>query len=237
MSRSYLVLIAVVTLTLSTIAIAGDVSGTVKFEGTPPKGKPIDMSKEPGCKAQYSTPPTTQAVVANANGTLDNVIVYVSQGLPGGKTYTPPSQPVVYDQKGCMYHPHVVALQTDQTLQVVNSDQNSHNIHPLAKINHEWNKSQPAGAPPFNEKFDKQEIAIPVKCNIHPWMRGYIAVLDNPYYSVSDDKGKFTIKGLPPGKYTLTAWQESWGTQTQDVTVSGSGPQTVDFTFKAKPIY
>jgi plastocyanin len=223
-------------LLLCTFASAGTVSGTVKFDGQPPKGRPIDMAKEPNCKKAYSTPPTTQAVVANPNGTLDNVIVYVSQGLPD-KAYQPPSEPVVYDQKNCMYHPHVTGLQVNQTLRVTNSDSNSHNIHPLAKINHEWNKSQPAGAPPFDEKFDKEEIAIPVKCNIHPWMRGYIAVLKHPYYSVTGEDGKFTLKDLPAGKYTLTAWQESWGTQTQEVTVSGSETKSVDFTFKAKPVY
>lgn len=229
--------VGIAILALAAFASAGEVTGTVKFEGTPPKGKPIDMAKEPSCKKDYTTPPTTQAVVANSNGTLDNVVVYVSQGLPGGKTYPPPAKPVVYDQKGCMYHPHVAALQTGQDFQVVNSDQTAHNIHPLAKVNHEWNKSQPAGSPPFNEKFDKQEVAIPVKCNIHPWMRGYIAVFNHPFYSVTGTDGKFDLKDLPPGKYTLTAWQEAWGTQTQEVTITGKESKTVDFTFKSKPVW
>jgi hypothetical protein len=124
----------------------------------------------------------------------------------------------------------------NQPMKITNSDPVAHNIHPMAKVNNEWNKSQPPGAAPLDAKWDKKEM-IAVKCNIHPWMHGYFAVIDNPYYGVSDANGKFTIKDLPAGKYTLTAWQESWGTTTQDVTVTGNETKTVDFTFKAKPVY
>jgi plastocyanin len=237
MKNRFMFFVAVAAMAFSIPASAGTVNGTIKFEGTPPKQKPIDMAKEPVCQKEHNPPATTQVVVPGPNNTLENVVVYVSEGLPAGKTYPVPSEPVVYDQHGCMYSPHVVAIQVNQDFKVTNSDPVSHNIHPLAKINREWNKSQPPGSGPINEKFDKPEISIPVKCNIHPWMRGYIAVVDNPYHAVSGENGKFTIKDLPPGTYTLTAWQEGWGKQTQQVTITGNETKTVDFTYKAKPIY
>ena len=118
-------------------------------------------------------------------------------------------------------------------MKVLNSDQTSHKIHPQPKSNHEWNKSQPPGSAPFDVKWEAEEVAIPVKCNIHPWMRGYIAVVKGPY-AVSDGNGSFTLNNVPPGSYTLTAWQETYGTQTQKVTVAAGKPATADFTFKAK---
>jgi plastocyanin len=158
--------------------------------------------------------------------------VYVSAGAPDETT--PPSQPVKFDQKGCQYIPHVLAFQVNQTLEIANDDQTSHNIHPLPKTNREWNKSQPAGTPPISEKYDKPEF-IPVKCNIHPWMHGNFAVLKNSHYAVTQGEGSFTLRSLPPGKYTITAWHESYGDQTQEVTISGTETKTVNFVFKAKP--
>jgi hypothetical protein len=209
----------------------GTISGKVTYEGTPAKQKPIDMSKEPSCAKQYATPPTTETVVTGPNNALENVVVYISAGAPDE---APPSKPVTFDQKGCRYIPHVLAFQTNQELKIVNNDQTSHNIHPLAKINHEWNKSQPPGTPPIDEKYPLAEF-IPVKCNIHPWMHGSFAVLKNSHYAVSSNDGGFSLPNLPPGKYTVTAWHESYGTQTQDITVSGSETKSVNFVFKAKP--
>jgi Carboxypeptidase regulatory-like domain len=209
----------------------GSISGKVTYEGTPAKQKPIDMSKEPSCAKQYATPPTTETVVTGANNSLENVVVYISAGAPDEAA---PSQAVTFDQKGCRYLPHVLAFQTNQELKIVNDDQTSHNIHPLAKVNHEWNKSQPPGTPPISEKYEQMEF-IPVKCNIHPWMHGNFAVLKNSHYSISSNDGAFTLPNLPAGKYTVTAWHESYGTQTQDVTISGSETKSVNFVFKAKP--
>jgi plastocyanin len=208
----------------------GTVSGKITYEGTPAKQKPIDMSKEPSCAKQYTTAPTTETVVAGANNALGNVVVYISAGAPDEAA---PSQAVTFDQKGCRYIPHVLAFQTNQELKIVNDDQTSHNIHPLAKTNHEWNKSQPPGTPPLTEKFSEAEF-IPVKCNVHPWMHGNFAVLKNSHFSVSKEDGAFTLPNLPAGKYTVTAWHESYGTQTQDVTISGSETKSVNFVFKAK---
>jgi Carboxypeptidase regulatory-like domain len=210
---------------------AGSVTGHVTFTGTPPKMKPIDMAKEPSCAKQHATPLMNESVVTGANNALGNVVVYVSAGDQGA---SPSTQAVRYDQKGCEYIPHVAVLEVKQPLDIYNDDQTSHNIHPLAKSNPEWNKSQPPGAPPIHASYDKAEF-IPVKCNIHPWMHGYFAVLQTPHHALSKDDGSFTLEGLPPGKYTLTAWHERFGTQTQDVTVAAGKPATADFVMKAVP--
>jgi hypothetical protein len=223
-------------LAASAIAFAGpsggSVNGKVTYEGTPARQKPIDMSKEPSCAAQHPTPITTETVVTGPGNALENVVVYVSAGAPDDAT--PPSQAVSITQKGCQYIPHVVPMVVNQELKVINGDQTSHNIHPLAKVNHEWNKSQPPGTPPFSEKFDKPEF-IPVKCNIHPWMHSSFVVLKNSHYAVSSGDGGFMLPNLPAGKYTVTAWHESYGEQTQEVTISGSETKTINFVFKAKP--
>src|SRR5436853_1643780 len=223
-------ILAAATMT-SAVPGGGTVSGRVTYEGTPAKQKPIDMSKEPSCAKRYATPPPTETVVTGPNNALENVVVYISAGAPDEP---PPSQAAVLAQKGCRYLPHVLAFEVNQELKVTNSDQTSHNIHPLAKINREWNKSQPPGTPPIVEKYEKPEF-ISVKCNIHPWMHGYFAVLNTSHYAVSDGSGEFKLPNLPPGKYTLTAWHESYGTQTQEVTISGNETKTVNFTFAAKP--
>jgi len=216
-------------------ASGGKITGTIKFTGTAPHERPIDMSKDPVCvKAHQGNPVKTQSAVIAADGGLANVVVYISEGLSGEAASAVPSEPGTIDQKGCMYEPHVLALDVDQHMKVVTSDPTTHNIHPLPAPgggNIGWNKSQPPGAPPFDATWKAQEVAIPVKCNIHPWMHGYIAVVKGPY-GVSDEKGSYTIDNVPPGSYTLTAWQETFGTQTQKVTVAAGKPATADFTFK-----
>ncbi len=235
MKTKHLFLAGVAILAAATMTSAvpggGTISGRVTYEGTPAKQKVIDMSKEPTCAKQYTTPPTTETVVTGPNNSLENVVVYISAGTPDDPA---PAHAAVFTQKGCHYTPHVLAFQVNQELEVVNDDQTSHNIHPLAKINREWNKSQPPGTPPIVDKYDKPEF-IPVKCNVHPWMHGTFAVLKNSHYSVSSGDGGFTLPNLPPGKYTITAWHESYGEQTQDVTITGSETKTVNFVFKAKP--
>jgi plastocyanin len=227
--KPYLVLLALII--APALMFAGTVSGKVTYTGTPAKPKPINMSKEPSCEKQHPTPVTTETVVTDPSNSLENVVVYISAGADDPN---PPSQAVTFTQKGCQYIPHVVAMHTGQELDVLNADQTSHNIHPLAKVNREWNKSQPPGAPPIKDKFDAPEF-ISVKCNIHPWMHGWFAVLKTNRYSISGDGGAFTLPNLPAGKYTVTAWHEDYGTKTQDVTISGNETKTVDFTFAAKP--
>ena len=208
----------------------GTISGKVTYEGTPAKAKTIDMSKEPSCVKQHATPVTTESVVTGPNNSLENVVVYISAGAPDESA---PSQSAKFDQKGCQYIPHVLAFQVNQPLEIANDDQTSHNIHPRPTINREWNKSQPPGSPPDIEKYDKPEF-IPVKCNIHPWMSGEFAVLKNSHYAISSGGGGFCLPNLPPGKYTVTAWHESYGDQSMEVTIAGAETKTVNFVFKAK---
>lgn len=209
----------------------GSITGTVTYTGTPPKMRPIDMAKEPTCASQHPTPVSTETVVTGAGNTLRYVVVYISAGAASTAQAT---TPVRYDQRGCEYLPHVAAMQAGQPLEIYNDDQMAHNIHPLAKVNPEWNKSQPPGSPAIKATYDKPEF-IPVKCNIHPWMHGYFAVLGTSNFAVTDADGAFTLKGLPPGKYTVTAWQEKFGSLSQEVTVTGTGATPVNFVFKALP--
>ena len=205
-------------------------SGQVKFSGVAPKPTKIDMSQDPLCSKARTGPAFTEDIVVNADGGLENVVVYVSDGLTT-HNFQPPQQPTVFEQKGCQYKPHVLALQAGQKLNIINSDETTHNIHPTPNNNREWNMTQPH-ATPLEQTFAREEVAIPVKCNVHPWMKGYIAVLKHPYFAVTDKNGHFEIKDLPPGNYTITAWQEKLGTQVQKITVAGGEAKTLDFTFK-----
>jgi plastocyanin len=205
-------------------------AGVVKFEGAAPKPARIDMSADPNCAKAHQTPATTEEIVVGGDSGLANVVVYISEGL-ATRSFEAPQQPVVFEQKGCQYKPHVLAMQANQKLDVVNSDETTHNIHPSPNNNREWNMTQPHGVP-LEQTFAREEIAIPVKCNIHPWMRGYIAVFKHPYFAVTDKNGSFNLKELPPGTYTITAWQEKLGVKTQKVTVGAGESKTLDFTFK-----
>lgn len=206
------------------------VTGVVKFAGTPPKPVKIDTSQDPLCAKARTTALTAEDIVVGPGGGLANAVIYVSDGL-SGRTFQPPSQPAVLEQKGCQYKPHVLAMQANQKLSVVNSDETTHNIHPTPNNNREWNMTQPHGMP-LEQTFAREEIAVPVKCNVHPWMKGYIAVLKHPYFAVSDKDGHFELKDLPPGTYTITAWQEKLGTTNQKITVGAGEKKTLDFSFK-----
>ena len=155
-------------------AAEGKITGTIKLDGTAPHQKPLDMSKEPFCAKEHASKPvTTETVVVGPNGSLQWVVVYISEGLPAAAANQVSSEIPKWDQKGCQYIPHVMALDVNQHFKVTNSDPHSHNIHPMPKPggpNHEWNKSQPQGAPPFDVSWTGEEVAIHVKCNIHPWM-------------------------------------------------------------------
>jgi plastocyanin len=212
-------------------ANAGSLKGTAKVEGATLKPTRIDMSSDPNCAKAHSTPPTTEDVVIGTDSGLANVVIYVADGL-GDRTFEPPQQPAVIEQKGCQYKPHVLALQANQKLDVVNDDQTTHNIHPMPNNNREWNKTQPHGMS-VEETFPREEIAIPVKCNVHPWMRGYIAVFKNPYFVVTDKEGNFDLKDLPSGTYTIKAWHEKLGTQSQKITIGANETKTLEFVFKS----
>ena len=213
-------------------ATAGSVTGMVKLDGTAPKMRNINMAAEPACAKVHTTPATTEDVVVGDGNTLANVVVYL-KGDFSAYSFPPSTTPVTIDQKGCQYTPHVLALQTGEPLQVINSDQTTHNIHPVPKDNREWNESQPPGAAPINQSFAREEVAIPVKCNVHPWMKSYIAVLGHPYFAVTGKDGSFAIKNVPPGNYTLVAWQETYGPTEMPVTVAASQEQKVNVAVKA----
>ena len=214
------------------LMFGGTISGKVTYTGTPAKQKQIDMSKEPSCAKQHTTPQMTETVVPSAGNTLENVVVYISAGAPDENGAS--AKAVTFTQQGCHYAPHVLAFQVGQELDVANADQTSHNIHPLPKVNREWNKSQPPGSPNIKEKYDQPEF-ISVKCNIHPWMHGWFAVLKTSHYAVTGDGGTFSLPNLPAGKYTITAWQEDYGTKTAEVTITGNETKNIDFSFVAKP--
>lgn len=206
------------------------VTGIVRFQGTAPRPTRIDMSADPFCAHAHSSPVTTEDLLTDTNGGLENVVVYISDGL-GAATFPVPDQPAVMEQKGCQYKPHVLAMRAGQKLNVVNSDATTHNIHPMPNNNREWNISQPKGVP-IEQVFAREEIAISVKCNVHPWMRSYIAVIKNPHFTVTGKNGSFVLKGLPPGSYTLQAWHEKLGSKMQKITVGSGETKTVDFVFQ-----
>jgi hypothetical protein len=213
----------------------GKITGTVKLDGAAPHMKGIDMSKDPYCvKAHASDPAHLETYVVGANGGLENVVLYISDGLTGSALTEVPTEEPVFDQKNCVYTPHVLAVDINQKFKVTTSDQTAHNIHPLPNpmVNVGWNQSQPPGAPPIEKSWKATEV-IHVQCNIHPWMQGWFVVVKGPY-ATTDANGSYTINNVPPGSYTVTAWQEQSGTQTQKVTVAGGAAATADFTFKAK---
>ncbi|HEY4904497.1 MAG TPA: carboxypeptidase regulatory-like domain-containing protein [Candidatus Sulfotelmatobacter sp.] len=214
----------------------GKISGTVKLDGTAPHMKGIDMSKDPFCvKAHATDPAHLETVVVGSGGGLGNVVLYISEGLPASASSEVPTSVPVFDQKNCVYTPHVLAMDVNQKFKVVTSDQTTHNIHPLPNPmtgNIPWNQSQPPGASPVEKSWKTAEV-IPVQCNIHPWMHGWFVVVKGPY-ATTDSNGSYTINNVPPGNYTVTAWQEDYGTQMQKVTVAAGGAGTANFTYKAK---
>ena len=213
-------------------ANGGTVTGKVSFAGDAPKMATLDMSAQPKCEAAHKgTPVKAQEVVVNGNGTLRNAFVWIKSGLPD-KQWAVPSAAVTLDQNGCMYAPHVIGIVAGQNIEVKNSDPINHNIHPQPNVNPDWNESQSPGEPPKMKTFARQEVMIPVKCNVHPWMRSYIGVINHPFFSVTGDDGTYTIKGLPPGTYTIEMWHEKYGTQDQQVTVGAKESKTVDFPVK-----
>lgn len=207
-------------------ATAASVSGTVKFEGAAPKAAKIDMSQDPNCSGSNSA----ENIVVSG-GHLENVFVYVKEGL-GNRAFDTPKEPVTLNQSGCKYKPHVLGAMAGQNIHIVNSDPTTHNIHPTPKDNREWNESQAPKAPPIEKNFARQEIMMPVQCNQHPWMRMYISVVKSPFFAVTGPDGKFEIKGLPPGDYTLAFVHEKLGEQDQKVTLAAKDAKTVDATFK-----
>jgi plastocyanin len=170
-------------------------------------------------------------LVLGSGNTMGNIMVWVSNGLPAGKTWSAPTTPVVLDQKGCVYVPHVMGIMVGQPYRILNSDGILHNIHTLPKINPSFNRAMPATLTEATTTFNKPEAVFQIKCDVHPWMSAYISVFTHPFFSVTSTDGKYTISGLEPGTYEITAWHERLGTQTASVTVGATDTKSQDFKF------
>ncbi len=214
-------------------ATAATVSGVVKLDGPPPKMRSINMRSVPSCQQMHADSPAVfEDVVPGENGTLQNVVVYLS-GDFNAYRFPPARQAVTIDQKGCMYVPHVVALQTGAPLRIHNSDSSSHNSNTLTRYNSPWNETQPVGGAPVEHFFSQPEIGLALKCNIHPWMKAYVSVFSHPYFQVTGADGSFALKNVPPGDYQLQAWHERYGLVQQPIRVTAKSEQSVTITFKA----
>ena len=210
--------------------VAGDVTGKVSFDGKASAPSRLRMDADKFCAMTHKEPVLSEELVVNKNGTLKNVLIYVKEGV-GAKKFDVPKSPVVFDQKGCVYRPHVLGVMAGQELQVKNSDNTLHNVHALPKVNPGFNQGQPV--PGIMKKtFAKPEPPFKVKCEVHSWMSAYIGVFNHPYFGVTGDDGSFTIKDLPAGEYTLEAWHEKYGIQTLKVKVDASGKATANFSYK-----
>ena len=212
-------------------ATEGSLTGTVTLDGMPPAMKKIDMGAEPTCEKEHSGPVDFPEVVTGAHGALANVVVYVKSGL-GNYHFDTPKDPVVLNQKGCMYEPHVFALMVGQPYEIENSDPVLHNIHVVARGNSSWNKSETPGTAPFLESFSQPELGVLIKCNVHPWMRSVAFVFNHPYFAVTTKTGAFELKNVPPGTYTIEAWQEKYGVQDQTVTIGPKESKSISISFK-----
>lgn len=212
--------------------IAGKIAGKVTLEGTAPAPEPIQMAADPNCARLHPTPVTTEFYVVGEGGALANSFVYLKSGVQGD--FPPPSDPVVLDQQGCIYHPHVIGIQVGQPLEIVNSDETLHNIHAMPKKNKEFNIGQPVKGLKTQRKFDAAEVMVPFKCDVHKWMNSYAGVLEHPFFAVSGPDGAFTIDGVPPGSYVVEVWHEQLGTKEMNVTVAEKATAEANFTLAAK---
>lgn len=209
-------------------ATVSAIVGTITIQGTPPPNPSINMGSDPYCMKNGKA--TTPVFVAS-NGGLENVFVYVKDGL-GNLKFPVPSKPVVLDQQGCWYTPRVLGIQVGQPLDIVNSDETLHNVRALPMANREFNRGQSLKGMKYTTTFTAPEVMLPFKCDVHRWMAAWVGVVEHPFYAVSGKGGAFALAGLPPGTYTIEAWHEKLGTQTQTVTIGAKESKTMTFAFK-----
>ena len=214
-------------------ATSAVITGKVTFTGKPPVMPVLDMSANPSCERLNKKPRREEEVVVNPNATLRNTFVYIKSGLPPAR-WEAPTDFAKLDQVGCVYEPHVLALMVGQTLEISNSDTVNHNIHADATINEGWNVTEPPRAEKRTARFEKQEIMFPVTCGVHPWMRSYLAVVSHPFFAVTGDDGSYTLKGVPPGTYTVEAVHEKYGKKEMQITVNPKDSKDVDFHYSAE---
>jgi hypothetical protein len=208
------------------------VTGKIAFEGTPPPNDKIQMTSDPYCQMHGGQNPTAETVKVSDSG-LENVIIYVSSGLPAGVSFPIPSQPVEINQENCHYIPHVFTMMTNQELNIKNSDMTLHNIHAYAEKNPQFNQGQALQGMVNKTKFAKPEIPLPIRCDVHRWMGAFVGVFDHPFHTVSKAGGSFELPKLPPGNYEITAWHEKFGKKTMMVMVNDSDKKEVNFSFNA----
>jgi plastocyanin len=234
--RTWFAFLALSLMVTAPVLAAGKITGTAKYEGRTPPSRRLAMDADPACAAKHSTPAVAETIVLGDGNALANVLVRVIDGLPAGKTYPAPSQPVVMDQNGCVYTPHVMGVMVNQQFKVKNSDGLLHNVHSLSEVNPPFNKAMPASVTEADYSFAKEEN-FRIKCDVHPWMGSHVSVMNHPFFAVSGADGKYTIEGLPPGTYTIEAWHEfeRFPAQTQKVTIAGDETKTADFTFQGPP--
>jgi plastocyanin len=212
-------------------ATAGTLSGKVLFKGTPPVRETFKMGTDTVCLQGSGPNPQSDAILVAADGAIQNVFVYIKDGIDPAYTFDVPVTPVTLDQKGCIYTPRVIGVRAGQPIDVINSDATLHNVHALPKANQEFNHPQSKVAEKMTKVFTVPEVMVRFKCDVHGWMAAYVGVMANPYFAVTGADGSFEIKGLPPGTYTVEAWHEKLGTQTTKVTIAEHQTQTASFTF------
>lgn len=210
---------------------AASINGKIVFEGAVPAAEKFKMSADAFCARSHPGDLSREDIAIGKDKGLANVFVYVKSGING--TYPPPAAAAIIDQKGCTYHPHVFGMVVGQSLEILNSDDTLHNIHSFAEKNEAFNLGMPVKGMKYTKKFDKPEVMIRIKCDVHGWMSAYCGVLAHPFFAVTAADGTYTIKDLPAGTYTIEAWHEKLGTQTQQVTVGAQESKPAAFTFKA----
>jgi plastocyanin len=213
-------------------ATAATVHGRIVFHGVKPPKKLISMEADANCmKANGGKPVYEEQVVTGKDGALSNAFVYIKTGLEG-KAFEPVKEPVKMVQHGCMFEPRAVGVRAGQTLDVGNSDPVSHNFHAMPTNNRDWDQQQSPGAADIEHRFPRPEIMIPVKCNVHAWMRAYIGVMPHPYFTVTAADGTYNWSNVPPGDYTVAVWHEKLGEKTAQLHVGANGKETLDFTIE-----
>ena len=207
---------------------SGTIAGTVKLTGTPPEMQLTKRQADPFCAR---TPMKEEDVIVGPGGGLKNVIVRVTKGLTG--RYDAPPTPAVVDQSACMYRPRVQGIQLGQPLQIKNSDMTLHNVHGYKGASTLFNQAEIPGLPPMTKQLTDADQIVKLKCDVHPWMTGFVLVSSHPFFAVTGDDGSFKITGVPPGSYTVEAWHERYGAKTAQVTVADK-PVIAAFQFEAK---